>query len=271
MCDLEEKIIRMVSHHKELYDQAAYTNIKLKKQIWQEIAKQVDASADVCKKKWRNIRDSYRKYVKEVKAKTEQEIRKTKRYKYADLLEFLNPYMHEKIVISSFYTDVENDFKEDSVNENQNENDRSTEDMDEYSTELDLEEDESRNEEVQNLKKRQAVILNEPGANMLLTYIPDEEKLKKRRKGNDEDDALKQLFLSMYGTVKTFPPTLQTETKIKLFNIITNAELEYLKCKERSSSDLSNSSNLSVPPSCTSSLLTSSTPLLTQCKIENIL
>ncbi|KAF5308837.1 hypothetical protein FQR65_LT00537 [Abscondita terminalis] len=220
----DEKLIKLVFEHKELYDsdQINYSNIKLKKQVWLDIGEALNIPGELCKKKWRNIRDSYRKYMKD-----HENGKVKKRYKHADMLEFLNPFVHEKNSIPSHSNEEENrdEFKEDSINES----DRWADDADDNSVELDLDDGESTIEAVQNRKKRAA---NE--SNVLLSYVPEEVNVKKTRLSEDEDDALKQLFFSMYSTLKTFPPLLQVETKMKLFYIVSNTELEYLKGKEGS-------------------------------------
>ncbi|KAF5291057.1 hypothetical protein FQA39_LY14490 [Lamprigera yunnana] len=242
MSDMEEKLIQCVSEHKELFDteSLSYSNTNLKKKVWEEIATELNSTSDVCKKKWRNIRDSYRKYVREVKVR----IVPLRRYRHANLLQFLNPFMHDKIAITNVYTD---DDQQDESRKNEQQQEKSfTQDCHNISNESehnvyeDEEELYSQTPDTQRNRKSRMISIN----------VPD--KLKKQRIG-DDSDALNQLFSSMYNTVKAFPPTLQAETKMKLFDIILKAELQFIKYGDSASLDtpspISTSPSISVPSS----------------------
>lgn len=43
---------------------------------------------------------------------------------------------------------------------------------------------------------------------------------------SEEDDSLKNLFDFLYKMVKKFPPNLQTQVKVDLFKIVTEAEMK---------------------------------------------
>ncbi|EFN68702.1 hypothetical protein EAG_01984, partial [Camponotus floridanus] len=50
----------------------------------------------VCKARWNNIRDNYRKSLKETMTKSEQSAKKIKLYKYSEQLSFIKKYFDER-------------------------------------------------------------------------------------------------------------------------------------------------------------------------------
>ncbi|XP_030752276.1 uncharacterized protein LOC115879532 [Sitophilus oryzae] len=94
MCNTE-KIIENVREQPILYDlsHSEYKNTKKKDKIWDEIAMSVgEMTGDELKKKWKNLRDSYAKFLRTEKTKSGQEMKNLDRYKtwpWAQQMEFL--------------------------------------------------------------------------------------------------------------------------------------------------------------------------------------
>ncbi|XP_074041526.1 uncharacterized protein [Leptinotarsa decemlineata] len=91
-----EELIENVRVKPILYDltNSEYKNIKKKDKIWDEIAESFEVTGEEIKKKWKNIRDSYSKYLRTEKTTTGQETKILDRYKtwpWAQQVEFLRP------------------------------------------------------------------------------------------------------------------------------------------------------------------------------------
>ncbi|XP_065080247.1 uncharacterized protein LOC135703066 [Ochlerotatus camptorhynchus] len=82
-----EKLIKLVRKHPELYDQqhAKYHDAKRKNQVWNTIGALMEEEGLACKSRWKNIRDQYRKNVKKHGTKTPP-------YKFSRYLSFLKEF-----------------------------------------------------------------------------------------------------------------------------------------------------------------------------------
>ncbi|XP_065370148.1 uncharacterized protein LOC135962253 [Calliphora vicina] len=88
--DITEKIITEVSKYECLYnkDSESFTNYQYKETIWSKIGKDIGIPAIEVKKKFKNIRDAYKKYKKMVMSPGNDTILR-RPYKYAAQLQFL--------------------------------------------------------------------------------------------------------------------------------------------------------------------------------------
>ncbi|XP_004522547.1 integrator complex subunit 6 homolog isoform X2 [Ceratitis capitata] len=68
-----------------------YKNVEVKMKVWSQIAEEIGLSVDASKRKWKNLRDSYTKYLRSFRVGTKT----SKKYQYwahADHMDFLKPY-----------------------------------------------------------------------------------------------------------------------------------------------------------------------------------
>ncbi|XP_018788602.1 PREDICTED: flocculation protein FLO11 isoform X1 [Bactrocera latifrons] len=68
-----------------------YKNVEVKMKVWSQIAEEIGLSVDASKRKWKNLRDSYTKYLRSFRIGTKT----SKKYQYwahADHMDFLKPY-----------------------------------------------------------------------------------------------------------------------------------------------------------------------------------
>ncbi|XP_060653290.1 uncharacterized protein LOC132789347 [Drosophila nasuta] len=89
-----ELLIELVKKHKILYDleDEDYKNIRKKDRIWNEIGLELEESGDEIKKKWKNLRDSFSKYVRSTKCTTGQSaVHKT--WIWAKQMESFRPFI----------------------------------------------------------------------------------------------------------------------------------------------------------------------------------
>lgn len=88
-------LIRKIQEYPELYDRKNknYTNMEVKKDIWQEIANEFNEPEEMVRTRWRNIRDAYQKSIRR-KAELEEMGKGAlyKKYKFEDQLEYLLPF-----------------------------------------------------------------------------------------------------------------------------------------------------------------------------------
>ncbi|XP_065357641.1 uncharacterized protein LOC135951834 [Calliphora vicina] len=88
--DLHEKLIDEVKKYDCFYNMQSmeYKDYNYKKYLFHKIGKRVGLTANDANRKWRNLKDSYRKY----KIRTISENGFVKKYKYADSLRFLDDF-----------------------------------------------------------------------------------------------------------------------------------------------------------------------------------
>ncbi|ALC41283.1 CG13204 [Drosophila busckii] len=68
-----------------------YKNVEVKMKVWSQIADEIGLSVEASKRKWKNLRDSYTKYLRSFRVGTKT----SKKYQYwahADHMEFLKPF-----------------------------------------------------------------------------------------------------------------------------------------------------------------------------------
>ncbi|XP_062563346.1 uncharacterized protein LOC134226531 [Armigeres subalbatus] len=91
----DEQLIALVEKHPVLYTQShpKYMDTKYKLKIWNTIGAFMEEETLACKARWYNIRDNYRKTLRT--SYTRSGNRRSKQYKYASNLSFLDSYAEE--------------------------------------------------------------------------------------------------------------------------------------------------------------------------------
>ncbi|XP_055913135.1 transcription factor Adf-1-like [Eupeodes corollae] len=95
MANINEKLVEIVRCHAILWDltNPNYKNIKKKAAIWKNIADELGLPIDVCKKKWKTLRDCFsrelHKKPKSVQAAEEPE----SSWKFRDQMKFIREHM----------------------------------------------------------------------------------------------------------------------------------------------------------------------------------
>ncbi|KAG8250863.1 hypothetical protein J6590_093226 [Homalodisca vitripennis] len=90
-----EHLLEVVYTYPVLYDlnHKDYKNIRKKDKIWEDIGKTLNTSGDEMKKKWKNMRDCYMKYLRDCKTTTGQAKRNYKKWTWATQLERFKPFI----------------------------------------------------------------------------------------------------------------------------------------------------------------------------------
>nr|CAD7414715.1 unnamed protein product [Timema cristinae] len=103
----DKKLIELVYLNEELYNLSnpKYLDCNLKEKIWTQIGEEMKHPGNLCKTRWSNIRDNYRKSLRRIATKPLQDSNKIKKYKYAGALTFLDAYFQVREPISSITTE----------------------------------------------------------------------------------------------------------------------------------------------------------------------
>lgn len=87
----DEKLVEIVAKYPSLYDKqnSIYKRQVVKDNAWKEIAEHLGRSAEDCKKRWRNIRDTYKRRIRKEKSIYSSSSR-AKKWALAEMLSFLH-------------------------------------------------------------------------------------------------------------------------------------------------------------------------------------
>ncbi|VEN47629.1 unnamed protein product [Callosobruchus maculatus] len=98
MCEmsLAERIIEAVKKYPILYDisDPDHKSIRKKDKVWDEIGFELQEKGEDIKKKWRNLRDTYAKYLRGLRTKTGQVAKKNyTKWQWSQQMDFFRPYL----------------------------------------------------------------------------------------------------------------------------------------------------------------------------------
>ncbi|XP_058628539.1 uncharacterized protein LOC131538616 isoform X2 [Onychostoma macrolepis] len=93
---MEDKVIVTVCGHTKLYDTYSYhyRNRNKNDLAWRKVSEEVGQSEEVCRKKWKSLRDTYLKERrKETEKRSGSAAGSEKKWKYSAVLSFLDPFV----------------------------------------------------------------------------------------------------------------------------------------------------------------------------------
>ncbi|KAK8727229.1 hypothetical protein OTU49_009770, partial [Cherax quadricarinatus] len=205
-----ERLIDIVRSNEILYDvnNKGYKDSIRKINVWKNIAQQVGLeNGEAAKAKWKNLRDSYVKFLRTEKT-TGKTAKKYKKWPWATQLEFLKPHVvdrqTENVQESSQAAFKELDDLHHTVAEPQT-------DILEKIIEPPRKKKPTRN-------NTSAAVINSADNTLEISQETGSRKL--------ELDATEHLFLSHAKTVKSFSKRRQALVKLKISQLIVEAELE---------------------------------------------
>uniref|UniRef100_A0A6P7H0F7 Uncharacterized protein LOC114348793 n=1 Tax=Diabrotica virgifera virgifera TaxID=50390 RepID=A0A6P7H0F7_DIAVI len=93
----DERLIKLIRQHPILYDalHPKYSDFATKQNVWEMISREINVDVPICKSRWINIRDTYRRSLKKSLTRSGDE-RKIKRYKYSRELQFIKKHLKER-------------------------------------------------------------------------------------------------------------------------------------------------------------------------------
>ncbi|KAJ8965702.1 hypothetical protein NQ317_006743 [Molorchus minor] len=236
----DEKLVELVARHPALYDAShmEYKDQMMKENIWKEISNEVERSVADCKKRWRNIRDTYMKQRKP--GSTGSAAKGKSKWSLLGHLEFLNKVAYERNTQSNITTEELNENSNNELNENPVEQEENTvsetiisTSNNSVNTAVNLISENGQKRTVSStltscVKKRKdysGKIIEI----MQKRYTGRENMLKYIWGKNIEEDAVSTFFKSLAMTVKTFPPELIVQAKSRIHTIITELELQSIQ------------------------------------------
>ncbi|XP_049457243.1 transcription factor Adf-1-like [Epinephelus fuscoguttatus] len=107
---MEDKLIIAVCGHPELYDVTSpHYKLRTKKDLpWRKVSEEVGLPEEICRRKWKGLRDTY---LKEKKKERERKSGSAgtggKRWKYSAVLSFLDPFVTPKETSGNMRVGVE--------------------------------------------------------------------------------------------------------------------------------------------------------------------
>ncbi|XP_044760163.1 transcription factor Adf-1-like [Coccinella septempunctata] len=241
-----EKLIELVKSYPFLYDLAdrRYGDSERKNVAWKEIADQLHLPEKYCRKSWALLRDSYRRALKKRKECGQPE-EKRRKWRYEVEMSFLLPFLRER---STTNTEIfhENNDSGDGENSSCEDNEGKSASLDvssqgtvlpkqeqicdetvaepSLSTERQTFSEPSENNRplLKRARVRQKTRFqstNETLSNSLMKFI-----LENKAKNDD----IQQFFESIATTVRSFPPRDRAIAKAKVFDVISEMEIDIL-------------------------------------------
>uniref|UniRef100_A0A6P7GZI3 Uncharacterized protein LOC114344940 n=1 Tax=Diabrotica virgifera virgifera TaxID=50390 RepID=A0A6P7GZI3_DIAVI len=197
-----EKFIELVRQYPIIYNLSheEYKNIRKKDKVWSKIGEEIGENSDELKKKWRNLRDTYAKYIRTSKTKTGQAVNSTKKWIWADQMEAFKPFLSFAKTTSNV-SDVR---------------------IPEYTELTNVESFENEIGRAQSSSSQNTQSNNSGTSN---TDIIQEHRTPISFRQKASFDAIDQLFLAHTFAIKTFSPRRQIETKMKIAQVIMEQEL----------------------------------------------
>ncbi|XP_069690368.1 transcription factor Adf-1-like [Periplaneta americana] len=214
-----------------LYDMSNedYRNVRKKDQLWHGIGKELLIPGDQLKKRWKNLRDTYSKFLKTLKATTGQSAKKNySNWQWAKQMEFFKPFLafaRTDTNLEPMHVDLHLDEAENDLNcsEVSAEPISGIKDEDRGNANFALESSESpiteqtATPQAQKSKKRK--FSEETSVDKVVQYLENNRR-------HTDMDATELLFMSYAKTLKTFSSRRQAITKIKIAHIFMEQEIE---------------------------------------------
>ncbi|XP_050526067.1 uncharacterized protein LOC126896916 [Daktulosphaira vitifoliae] len=267
------QLAECVRAHPCLYDlkNANYKDQQIRDNVWKLISNSLNKkSVDDCKKRWKNMKDTYNKNKRSRKLGTGSSTKnKQKKWVLADALSFLDVCFYERTGLTNFNStnEIKNSKEEDSLtvtvddeNNSSNLNDFSIMSATETTTVHDTELENNFNTEKKYLTLKKKLSkekiptkkLNQNKELVSLLKRSNEERqqiLNSINKVEEEEDPIDAFFKTMAITVKSFPQHLKIKAKKEVFNIITNLEIENSSTSSTQNRNIPSSSSYSSPNS----------------------
>ncbi|XP_017482457.1 PREDICTED: uncharacterized protein LOC108371412 [Rhagoletis zephyria] len=198
-----EKLIENVHNNPILYDvtHAEYKNIRKKDKIWENIGVELKESGENIKKRWKNLRDTYGRYIRATKGRTGQAAN-SKKWVWAEHMTAFRPYL-AFAPTSSNISDIEC--------VESNETIIGTPELDNFSVDC-APVKVNRTQSAKNHPSTQQSSVGE-----LIEYFEKKKKV--------EQDSIDCLFMAHAKTVKSFSKRRQLLTKQKISEIIMEQEM----------------------------------------------
>nr|CAD7442724.1 unnamed protein product [Timema bartmani] len=230
----DKKLIELVYLNEELYNLSnpKYLDCNLKEKIWTQIGEEMKHPGNLCKTRWSNIRDNYRKSLRRIATKPVQDSNKIKKYKYAGALTFLDAYFQVREPISSIT--AEDNIKEEEKYESTTLQETEYFDIgtiNNVEVKNEVDEDCSERQETQKrswpkkMAHTQKRKCQQPqtSASIPMNYLTEE-----KNKTEPQVHSVDAFLAAIAQTLKTFTPYYLNVAKTKIFAIVQEYEMEMI-------------------------------------------
>ena len=185
-------------------------------------------SVETVKKKWKNLRDSYAKYIRSLKTTTGQSAKRYKHWQWAPHMEVFKPFLQFSKTVSNVRCDVVE------INEINNIDDVENSQLcppDAYETVQDSGDFAEIPTSIPQTRKRSTATLNST-YNIQNTTPSALDKVighLENKRGRYDYDATDLLMLSYSKTIKSFSLERQAQTKFEIAQILMQQEINHIR------------------------------------------
>lgn len=195
----------------------------------------------MCKARWNNIRDNYRKSIK--KTTSGQAAKKLKKYKFDDQLQFLKPHLQERetmgniadVIVDNEDVDIFNENVDENDNENENVAVQSEENMNEIvldgGEQLKTVEQTRLSKPAQKLTKKRSINTPDSASTTLMKYIM--QKKESNMSNAAQNNPVDAFLAGLSPTLKTFTPYYLNLVKSKIFSVVQEYEMKMILDEEQ--------------------------------------
>ncbi|XP_050065540.1 uncharacterized protein LOC126554514 [Aphis gossypii] len=236
---LEENTVlaECVSQHPCLFDlkHPEYKDLQVRENVWKEISSVLTKSVDDCKKRWRNIKDTYNRKKRSRNLGTGSAAKnKPTKWQLADILSFLDVAAYERPSVSNILLneeDIDEDDHTDAANETEIFNDsmlseKNVEENEPQPSSLMLEHETTKQKLTADSKTNKKVKRSDALIEVLNKRSQERNKLMEELTKIEDDDPIDAFFKSMALTVKQFSPDLKVKAKLDILRIVSELELK---------------------------------------------
>ncbi|CAG4969846.1 unnamed protein product [Parnassius apollo] len=232
---------------------ADYKNTYKKEVAWKKLQEKTRIDVKTMKNKWRNLRDTYKKYKQGQQTSSGQAAKKLANWQWAKQMSFIDSSTNLRQTESTLDTStisIDNDYENSTEAEQVSNNEQNELVVQELETARSTAETTAETATEVSPRRRRRVSNDDP-ADKIINY------LKTRKSGTTDRNATENLvkipcdrmdmnFLGYAHTVNKFSLRKQAIIKLQITQIITEAQLEELN-NSRPNSNFSNASSSSTP------------------------
>ncbi|GAB6032500.1 hypothetical protein CHUAL_011396 [Chamberlinius hualienensis] len=214
----EAKLCELVGQHKCLYDvkHKLYKDVCARENAWKIIAENLNQTTDQCKKRWRNIRDTYFRRKKKAKKSKGLERNVHVEWHLESKLSFLNTIENIKPISKYTYCPPDNLAEDDE--------DVEDEQVPRNSANSDI----SLTPQLPR-PTRFTLTTKRPKLDMFLTSASSQAQKSQdhyfNAPTNTNNDAINSFFLSIAASVKRLPTEMQLQAKLEILKYVNDLEL----------------------------------------------
>ncbi|KAL4125984.1 hypothetical protein QTP88_010216 [Uroleucon formosanum] len=230
----DEALIGLVENNTVIFDSGhkKYKDIYLKDNIWKNISQEVGRSSDDCKKRWRNIRDTYMKQKKKLPTGSETPHKKkgcTMNLSFLNTVEYERRYAHTYNTITNMDITGANTSNAATTHEIEHEDEEDVQNDEEQTQNImsDLPSSSYAGKRIRSKEDKISAILAKRSKDTKDTILKIQEQNKLLAKNLCEEDDIDLFYKSIAMRVKKMPPQAIKEAKLKTLTLITEIDDKY--------------------------------------------